>query len=304
MQCADLDRYLEAFLDARLGRTRVALLRRHLNHCAHCQRRIADLRRFERQMQGMLQGRPQAVSVWTGLDLDLVRSPAGAAQDQALPLQLLPRPLTGRVAAEREWLGRRRDPARRPVPGRVLGPRVVLAVLAFATASMLTIGGSRFLRGDTTGSLTTDYRTLVEDSTSLPVEASDPQGLKRWLSENGGLDVPLIPLPSGFSLAGARIDRKDGLPRAIIVYRHAGNSSVLTISRATAGPAGGQAHAAAAAPMVHRENGITRMTWPVGALAFDLISPDPPEQLFPFETGTTAPPAAAPKSSGSVATPL
>jgi len=50
MLCSDLERYLEAFLDGRLGRSRTIILRRHLGLCGPCRARVERLRRFEREL--------------------------------------------------------------------------------------------------------------------------------------------------------------------------------------------------------------------------------------------------------------
>ena len=74
MRCGDLERYLEAFLDGRLGRSRRAVLRRHLALCGTCQARVERLRQFERDTQRRFRAPEQPGSVWEGLELDLVGS--------------------------------------------------------------------------------------------------------------------------------------------------------------------------------------------------------------------------------------
>ena len=79
MLCSDLDRYLEAFVDGRLGRSRTIILRRHLSGCARCRTKVDRLRQFEREIAGQLRTVPDGPSVWHGLEQDLARNASGAA---------------------------------------------------------------------------------------------------------------------------------------------------------------------------------------------------------------------------------
>ena len=106
MQCSDLERYLEAYLDLRLGRSRGAILRRHLSACAHCRARVEHLRAFERDLQRSFRAMERAQSVWTGLEPDLVRSGGLAEGSPALPF-LGPADPPRRASTRAEIVGRR-----------------------------------------------------------------------------------------------------------------------------------------------------------------------------------------------------
>ena len=127
MLCSDLERYLEAFLDGRLGRSRTTILRRHLGLCGPCRARVERLRRFEREIGRQIGATAGEVppSVWQGLEIDLVRSLSLAGTDlipllrpgppglprlrpptaRAQPRQAPPPPLhrTGCAAGPRAW---------------------------------------------------------------------------------------------------------------------------------------------------------------------------------------------------------
>ena len=89
MQCDDLERYLEGFLDGRLGRTRTSVLKRHLAGCVGCRVRLERLRHFERDINKRLHIGERAESVWTALEIDLVRSAQIATPALPAPPRLI-----------------------------------------------------------------------------------------------------------------------------------------------------------------------------------------------------------------------
>jgi hypothetical protein len=133
MLCSDLDRYLEIHLDGRLGRSRTAVLRRHLAACGSCRARVELLRRFERDLAHQLGGgggaRGEHGSVWQGLDADLVRTvPAGGGETGPLLRAL---PLPGGAGS-----GVPAGPWRSAAPsGRAVGSRPRPAAAATATGA-------------------------------------------------------------------------------------------------------------------------------------------------------------------------
>ena len=132
MQCSDLDRYLEAFVDGRLSRSRTSLLRRHLDACSACQARFERLRRFESEMQDQFRTMQQLNSVWNGLERNLVHIHHVGAEPEIVP------PIRRRSPSVRAPTGPRVEhrPPRRGavVPGSTrrrlsqLGGAVVLAL--------------------------------------------------------------------------------------------------------------------------------------------------------------------------------
>lgn len=74
MLCTDLDRYLEAFVDGRLGRSRTGILRRHLEGCARCRGKVDRLRHFERDVRSRLHAPADARSLWQGLETTVTSS--------------------------------------------------------------------------------------------------------------------------------------------------------------------------------------------------------------------------------------
>src|SRR5689334_11225728 len=137
MLCSDLERYLEAYLDGRLGRSRTTILRRHLGLCGPCRARIERLRRFEREVgrQFGTHGAAEQASLWQGLEVDLVRSfSVGGAE--IIPLL---RPLP--PSAPRLRPPAAREPARPARAGRVaVGLRRRLSRLGGVLAIALALG--------------------------------------------------------------------------------------------------------------------------------------------------------------------
>lgn len=171
MQCADLDRYLEAFVDGRLGRSRTTILRRHVTGCGRCRARIERLRQFEREIQGRFRSIGEVRSVWHGLEQDLVRSSAGGGS-------YLPPPNAMIVGASRA-----RDAVARPVTAsraagvpRGSGRRRVsrlagFVALALAAGAIWQIA-SQWLGGPSFGSA---ELTSAPDMPVLPVPEPEPE---------------------------------------------------------------------------------------------------------------------------------
>ncbi|SNB61461.1 Transmembrane transcriptional regulator (anti-sigma factor RsiW) [Arboricoccus pini] len=288
MQCADLERYLEAYLDGRLGRTRAALLRRHLNHCGHCRQRVDELRQFEHDMQIRIQARQPAMSVWSGLDLDLVRThvvPQGGMMPPTRFFQPPPHPtnlVNGLGIASR--LPMQASPAKAHMASRRLMPKIIFAIVALATAGTMVMSAVRLFKAPPPiGSAA--YRMIVETDEPLPLQSSDPVRLQHWLTSQSGLAIPALPLPAGFALAGARVERSDGQAHPVIVYRQAGKPLLLTL---TPLPDAASARKPDMAPIFMHEDGFTKMTWRADGFIHEVISEASPSQLMPFDSNAPA----------------
>ncbi|HWL67059.1 MAG TPA: hypothetical protein VNS22_01610 [Geminicoccus sp.] len=85
MDCASLERYLEAYLEGRLRRAQWLVLRRHVMTCQHCRHRVEELRRFEVDLHQRFRAMARTQRLWTGLELDLVGLPSAAASGDTLP---------------------------------------------------------------------------------------------------------------------------------------------------------------------------------------------------------------------------
>lgn len=85
MDCASLERYLEAYLEGRLRRAQWLVLRRHVMTCPQCRARVEELRQFEVDLHQRFRAMARTQRLWTGLELDLVGLPGTVASGEVLP---------------------------------------------------------------------------------------------------------------------------------------------------------------------------------------------------------------------------
>ncbi|MFO1071411.1 MAG: zf-HC2 domain-containing protein [Geminicoccaceae bacterium] len=188
-------RYLEAFLDGRLGRSRSATLRRHLGMCAGCRARVERLRQFERDMQRRFRSMRQEGSIWRGLGVDLVAAArANPGHLLALP-RLLPVP-TAEASFGRQTAGPRGalsirsgrsngmgrgSPARHPADrhGRRRG---------LSARPRFAIAGTE--PPDPAAQV---YQELAQGEPALALRSQDAHQLEGWLSHELGMPVTLPP---------------------------------------------------------------------------------------------------------------
>ncbi|MCB2052661.1 MAG: zf-HC2 domain-containing protein, partial [Geminicoccaceae bacterium] len=72
MRCSELESYLEATLEGRLGRVRTAAMRQHLATCRSCAARVTRLRRFEIELRRRFRAMGEEPSLWAPIEVDLV----------------------------------------------------------------------------------------------------------------------------------------------------------------------------------------------------------------------------------------
>ena len=94
MDCASLERYLEAYLEGRLRRAQWLVLRRHVMTCSHCRARVEQLRQFEVELHGRFRAMARTQRLWTGLELDLVGQSAATNSSDGLPPKPARPPMT------------------------------------------------------------------------------------------------------------------------------------------------------------------------------------------------------------------
>lgn len=288
MQCSDLERYLEAFLDLRLGRSRGAILRRHLSACPHCRARVEHLRTFERDLQRSFRAMERAQSVWTGLEPDLVRS-GGLAEAPPLPF-LAPAEPPRRSSALTETIGRR--PARNPTRPDVEAARSKLrrgrsrrwgqrtAGLLLLVIASLGAGLMVWRAWSGAGAADSDlgpYAELHGSDVAVQFASDNPEDLRHWLTPWLGDGLPALPAPSGFSLVGGSIDERSEAARAVVVYRHGGEATVLLIW-----PRPGDLAAGAVTPVASNADGMSQLRWTHAGFAYAVVSPLPEADLLPF----------------------
>ena len=285
MRCGDLERYLEAFLDGRLGRSRSAVLRRHLALCAACQARVERLRQFERDTQRRFRSPEQTSSVWEGLELDLVGSngAVGGGRLLAAPRGLLPLP-GGEPAPERS--GPRRAAgqllvATRP-PGRGTASRlagVLLVAMALGAAYQLVRGEIGSEAGGTAAQAYLAYR---RDQAAPMLSSDDAQQVADWLAVELGRPVPLPPVPDGYRLIGATHADLAGGVAGVLIYAQTADvdaAPVMLFVRPDSDASGDQA----ALPELIGSSGLHEVRWATDSLSYTAVGPFPEDQLVRFQ---------------------
>lgn len=273
MQCSELDRYLEAFLDGRLGRSRGAVMRRHVATCLVCRTRIEKLRQFERELGRRFRAIERCEPVWSALQIDLVRSathPAPLPEPPALRALPPPRehgrlpPLPPGPAASRP---RHRPRARRSLLGPLAG--VVLVAAAMGTVYQL---GMALLSHGADGSVALAPSGFFADGQAPDYVSGDAELLRRWFAERTGTDFPMPPEPEGFSLLGGRIGSAAEGQAAVLLYGSGDVTTTLYMRPQGSAPAAGL-----------QQPGLTHVRWEGPRFLYDVASPLPAEELRPFE---------------------
>lgn len=225
MDCANLDGFLEAFLEGKLRRSQFAMLRRHLSACPACRARVEQLRSFERELHGRLQPMAENQPLWSGLEMDLVGHAHGSVPRAPLPRDLPPAPAGPRPQAQRPARPMSPRPAAtRPavVPGWAgLTAGIVITLAAAGAVWQLVAAWSGFGRIDVAALAVPQVMPAAGEAvTTAPVEigGEDPERLRGWLESTFGL-VGAVPLPGApVRLLGARrVGEADPLA-AVVVY--------------------------------------------------------------------------------------
>ena len=285
MLCGDLERYLEAFLDGRLGRSRGSVLRRHVAHCASCQARIERLRQFERDTQRRFRALERPVSVWEGLELDLVDS-GGMVGGRLLP----PRRATsaGQVMAPREEAAPQRSlhhplmVARLSARGgasRLIG--LVLVAMALGAAYQLARAG---FDPDADSDAAEAYLDFTRAGDAPTLRSDDRSKVGEWLSAAIGRSVDVPPPPAGYRLVGASRASFDDAEAGAVVYARgdgAGEAPVLLFVRADPRQPG-EADAVEAVATGGTDAGLHDVSWHADKLRFTAVGPHPETELRHF----------------------
>ncbi len=235
MNCADLERYLEAHLDGQLARGRLRALKQHLLVCSDCRLRVHRLQTFERQLQSRFRSMQESLPLWAGLEVDLV-----GETEPRTPLALPPPPLPSaapareasetRIATDGGVEGAERR-SLRPLLARYLARFVGLAMLAAAAATVFEIAAGLFgtAPGGARGDLSTGFDPLPEGGFGA-IETADPGRLVEWLRASFGRAYPVPPPPRGFELRGARVTSLGGRPVPAVIYGLAGREVVVFVA--------------------------------------------------------------------------
>lgn len=287
MQCGDLERYLEAFLDGRLGRSRSAILRRHLTLCGGCRARIERLRQFERDMQRRFRSMDQDRSIWQGLELDLVASGRSAGGPVLALPRLLPAP---RLEPGGDPLKAAASRPRHPLLAMRVGrgsrhSRIAGVVLiAMALGTLYQLGRGQLVTATDGEAAEHAYGQIVDGTHGLALESGDPRRLEDWLAGELGAPVELPAAPAGFRLVGADRAELPSGPAGAVVYRGAAGGqegTVLLLVRAAPGD-GAPAPASSGAGEVGNAGGLHELSWSAAAHRFTLVSALAEDELRRF----------------------
>jgi anti-sigma factor RsiW len=272
MQCAELERYLESYLDGRLGRNRAWLMRRHLAGCPTCRIKVQKLKDFELELNNRLRMSATVESLWQGLEVELVRSARTAMPviEATSPPRLLPAPAP---PAENATTVVRRvraspQPEARPPRGVVTSRLVGVVLIAAAIGGAVQSG--RGLIAMMPGEVAVAERP--EGDRAVEFGTSDPANLEAWLVRETGVGYPVPGAPPGFRLLGGRLAELDGVPAALILYGAEGGTASLFVS---ARPLLGAVEPAAAPE-------LNRIAWERDGFGFTLLSTLPADELVSF----------------------
>ncbi len=283
MRCGDLERYLEAFIDGRLGRSRTAVLRRHLALCAGCQARVERLRQFERDTQRRFRLIHEPGSVWAGLELDLVGS-NGAVGGRRLLASPRPPPRPDGAAASSHAAARRAN-GRAVTAPRTRG-RGTASKLAGALLVAMALGAAyQVLRGNLTGlgeptaeQAYLDYRR----NGSVPtLPTGESRQAADWLTAELGRPVVLPQVPDGYRLVGASRAAVAGTESGALVYAELEDPESAPVMVFVSGGAAAPAEPAEL-PVDQSGDGLHQLRWSMDRLDYTAVGMVPTERLLQF----------------------
>lgn len=190
MNCDEVAALLCADVDGEVDALRSHALRRHAAACALCGPRLEVMLDTSRRLR------------------------------QELPYHVAPAALRARVVADLHRHGPSpAAPARR---WHWFGGGMLAGGLL---VGLIWLAGAALLQGDLGDDLPTRLVGLHTRATLgnhlIEVASSDRHTVKPWLSARLDYTIPVVDAAAaGFVLVGARIDRLDGRPVAVLVYRH------------------------------------------------------------------------------------
>jgi anti-sigma factor RsiW len=287
MQCSDLERYLEAYLDLKLGRSRGAILRRHLSGCVACRLKVDRLRQFERELQRYFRAMERVGSVWSGLEPDLVRS-GGQASLPALPLFLSSDMVRG-ASASAAAVGPRQAShgtvrTLRPASAqrghstlRRWGRRLVGAVLISAAVGAAASLGRYWLTESWVASTVRAYLWFRNGHDRLELKTNQAAQLADWVAARVGFVLPLPQTPPGFTLQGGRFEQIGEVATATVVYTRGDQATLLYITPRVAGQT-----TDVTSPDAGTTDGISHVLWAMQDAAYSVVSTLPPSDLMAF----------------------
>lgn len=288
MECGDLERYLEAFLDGRLGRGRGAVLQRHLLTCGTCQARVERLRQFERDMQRRFRALEQVGSVWQGLELVLVVSSRASAAGFPPVLPGVPATTPAAPSGEpRRTNSRRRQPA--PAAPAISRSRVSklagVLLIAMAVGALYELAHSYALPSDDVEAAENVYRQFLSGSAEPSIRSENAEQLRAWLSAELGTGVPAPPLPDGYHLIGAdHANLASGQAGALIYAGGHGqdDSPVMLFLRPSPATKGTTTKLQSPVATKPEHDGLNEFAWDADGFRYTLVGRQTAEELKAF----------------------
>jgi anti-sigma factor RsiW len=191
MTCYETATTIAAYADGEMDGAARRTFEAHLRDCAGCAQRVDDLVALRAQIRSEVPRHAAPMHL------------RGRVQDAAAMAAL---PARAERAARWRWLG-----------AGALGGALASAAL------WLTVGVAVDWRGthDLAGQAVTSHVQATLDNRLVAVASSDQHTVKPWLSARLDYSPPVRDFTdTGFPLVGGRIDRLDGKPVAVLVYRY------------------------------------------------------------------------------------
>jgi anti-sigma factor RsiW len=303
MECASLERYLEAYLEGRLRRAQWLVLRRHVMTCPSCRARVEELRQFEVDLHQRFRAMARTQRLWTGLELDLVGLPSAAGSSDLLPPRAPRPPMASLTSALLPPPSRSRSaiPAT-PQDAPVREPRwSVVALLCLVLAGVST-GGWVLIRSspqateDTSGDLRllggaepVDAARIAEPAAAqfedsgtgslepVPVDLAQvdvqPAEVPDWLQVQLGQPVDLA-LPPDITLLGGSELRIGTESRPVVLAASRDDDRLMILPTVDGMPS-----VSADVVAFARRHGLAHMIRRHDGVTFDVLGSVPPAGL-------------------------
>ncbi|MEZ5847579.1 MAG: zf-HC2 domain-containing protein [Geminicoccaceae bacterium] len=276
MHCPDLERYLEAILDGRLGRGRTAVLQKHIAQCESCRARVDELRRFETDLRRRFRAMSDEESLWSHIDTGMDTGMAvtqGSTRIVERPPRRSPNPAStvdelppaDAVAAPLETARFSGKGGDRPLLRRLLP--VAGMVLAIGLAGLGLLGASHMLGfWSVEQGVDETYRAVADGSNPPGLRTDDGRMLQHWLTARLGLQLPAVPTDVSLPVTGGDVRAIDGVDTAIIAY-DGGEQPVLLLIR----PAD-DLDRIKSGPFFTEQDGLNHARWTDKGFSFELVS--------------------------------
>lgn len=274
MDCSDFERYLEIFLDGKLGGPRTRILGRHLVSCRRCRSRFDDLCSFERDLHRRFRSMRTADAVWASIEMEVCEGAGQSLRVQGA-LQTRPPPLASPAylhEAKGHPLLRQVDSPQPAIPSRrkwIVAGLGVLGAAALARPAMWALGVTAPV-----DPYVEAYRAFIASGEVLEVNSDDPREVGDWLRARLGFDVPVPVLSAQTRLVGGLAGTVDRRRMAQIAYRTSHTTVLVFASPGRLEREAGPAEASGGS--------IRRVGWISNDLNFQVVAPLPLDRLEGF----------------------